>query len=52
MAQPQDFLKCPECNRTTVSLTVHIDGDVGIMCDACGESATAHKLHESARTYK
>ena len=52
MAQPQDFLKCPECHRKTVSLTIHVDGDIDIECDACGEVAMAYPLHQSPRTYK
>jgi len=49
---PYDFLKCPDCHRsTTVELTVHVDGDASIDCRACGAHASVFKLHEHDRTY-
>lgn len=49
---PSQFLKCPRCHRTgTVSLTLHLDGDIMLECDACGANAPGHKLNESDRTY-
>lgn len=50
--RPGQFLKCPECHRTTtVSLILHIDGDFTITCSACNSYAFGRKLHESDRTY-
>jgi hypothetical protein len=46
-----DFLKCPECHRTTVKLTIYADGDVGIVCDACQATAIGHPLNYSDREY-
>jgi len=48
----KSFLKCPECRRsTTVSLTVHMDGDAEISCSACDAVAFVHKLNTQDRTY-
>ena len=52
MSEPKDFLKCPECHRTTVSMTMHLDGDVAIECNACGAFAMALPLNESERVYR
>lgn len=50
---PAQFLKCPSCHRTTpTSLTIVLDGDVHIECEACGAKAIAHPLHQSDRTYE
>ncbi len=49
---PGDFLKCPNCHRTTVEMTMHLDGDVSLECQACGELAIANPLHESERVYE
>lgn len=50
---PADFLKCPNCHRTgTVSLSIHLDGDVSIECAACDALAMAYPLNESDRTYE
>jgi len=47
------FLKCPTCHRsTTVSLVMHQDRDITIMCGACGAMAIGHKLHEHDRAYE
>jgi len=52
VSDPADFLKCPNCHRSgTVEITVHLDGDVTIKCNACNEHGFGHKLHESDRTY-
>jgi len=52
MSNPEDFLRCPNCRRTTVTLTMHLDGDVSIQCDWCDEHATAYPLNQSERTYE
>jgi ribosomal protein S27E len=50
---PSRFLKCPECHRTTtVSLTIHPDGDVQLACRACGAIAIGHPLNYSDRVYQ
>jgi len=49
---PEQFLKCPECHRTTASISIHADGDFSIRCKACDASAIGHKLHQSDRTYE
>jgi len=52
VSEPEDFLRCPNCRRsTTVELAMHMDGDVAIECRACGELAMAYPLHESCRVY-
>ncbi len=48
---PSDFLKCPNCHRRTAELTMHIDGDVSIDCEACDAHTMAFPLNESERTY-
>jgi translation initiation factor 2 beta subunit (eIF-2beta)/eIF-5 len=51
--EPADFLKCPECNRTTTtSLTICLDRDVLLECSACDAIAIAHPLHEQDVTYE
>jgi hypothetical protein len=49
---PGQFLKCPECHRKTVKISIHIDGDFSIQCKACNAGAIGHKLHESDRVYQ
>jgi len=50
---PGDFLKCPNCHRTTtVKLVMHIDGDDHIECEACEAHASAFKLHQQDRVYQ
>ena len=45
------FKRCPKCRRSgTAKLTLHIDGDVWLQCDACDAYASVNKLHESSRT--
>jgi len=52
MSRPEDFLRCPNCRRsTTVEMAMHMDGDVGIHCRACDEYAMASPLNESCRVY-
>lgn len=47
MKNPSQFLKCPDCHRKTVTITLHPDGDVMIQCDWCEAVSIAHRLHES-----
>jgi hypothetical protein len=50
---PSDFLKCPECHRsTTVEMRMHIDGDVSLDCTACEAHASAFPLNQNVRVYK
>jgi len=50
---PADFLKCPDCHRTTTTeITIHLDGDFTITCEACGATAIGHKLNQHDRTYE
>jgi len=50
---PASFLKCPDCHRTTTtSMTMMLDGDVCLKCEACGATAIANPLNESPRTYE
>jgi len=50
--QPGDFLRCPKCRRsTTVELTMHLDGDVSIHCEACDAHASAYPLNQHTRVY-
>lgn len=52
MRDPQDFLKCPNCHRSrTVKMSMHLDGDVSIKCEACEEVAIANPLNQSERVY-
>jgi len=51
-ANPEDFLKCPNCHRSgTVEMAMHLDGDVGLDCRACGAHASAFPLNQSCRVY-
>lgn len=48
-----EVVRCPDCHRTTtVSMTMMLDGDVRLKCEACGATAIAIPLNESPRTYE